>query len=144
MHLKNTSSRERTVVQSILCQRDIKQSDLNGLHEIKKFYRIVKRKVESDVVEGPPGDKGPRGPKGPTGPPGPPGPQGEKGPRGRQGRRGPPGPPGPKSKSRKSFEKPVLMGIAAGAFFACSVALIFFLLSASRLILGDSNDADEE
>ncbi|EFO27112.2 hypothetical protein LOAG_01381 [Loa loa] len=118
----------------VLCQKDIKPSDLSTSYEIRRIRRSEKRELANDIIEGPQGKKGPRGPPGPTGPPGI---QGDRGPPGQQGPRGPPGLPGPK-------EKPVLVGIAVGALFACSLALVFFLLSATRVILGSSNDAEEE
>ncbi|KAK6106760.1 Collagen triple helix repeat (20 copies) family protein [Brugia pahangi] len=124
----------------VLCQRDIKPSDLSTSYDSQRIRRL-KRELANNIVEGPQGKKGPRGPPGPTGPPGL---QGERGPPGEQGPPGPPGPPGPKRKDRRNFEKPVLVGIAVGALFACSLALVFFLLSATRVILGSSNDAEEE
>ncbi|VIO97362.1 conserved hypothetical protein [Brugia malayi] len=124
----------------VLCQRDIKPSDLSTSYDSQRIRRL-KRELANNIVEGPQGKKGPRGPPGPTGPPGL---QGERGPPGEQGPPGPPGPPGPKRKDRRNFEKPVLVGIAVGALFACSLALVFFLLSATRVILRSSNDAEEE
>uniref|UniRef100_A0A8R1TUI8 Nematode cuticle collagen N-terminal domain-containing protein n=1 Tax=Onchocerca volvulus TaxID=6282 RepID=A0A8R1TUI8_ONCVO len=120
----------------LLCiqsQKDTKLSDLIISNEIQKIRRFSKREV-ADVIKGPPGRKGPQGPPGPTGPPGL---QGEKGPPGERGERGPPGLPGPK-------EKPVMIGIAGGALFACALAVVFFVLSATRMILNKPENVEEE
>ncbi|MCP9260891.1 hypothetical protein DINM_004295 [Dirofilaria immitis] len=124
----------------IQCQRDIKLSDLSISRGIQRIRRSSEHKVE-DIIQGPPGRKGPQGPSGPTGPPGL---QGERGPSGKQGERGPSGFPGPKSKNRRNFEKPVMMGITMGALLACTIALVFFVLSATKVILRTSNDNEEE
>ncbi|VDO35231.1 unnamed protein product [Onchocerca flexuosa] len=124
----------------VQCQRDTKLSDLIISHEIRRIRRFSKREIE-DVIKGPAGKKGPQGPPGPTGPPGL---RGEKGPPGERGERGPPGLPGPKGKSQKNLEKPVMIGIAGGALFACVLAVVVFVLSATRVILKKSENVEEE
>ncbi|VDM99793.1 unnamed protein product [Thelazia callipaeda] len=116
---------------------------LTKLAKEKKLFNggielTSKYKRENPIV-GPQGKKGPRGPPGPMGPAGP---QGDKGPPGEEGPVGPRGPPG--EKLPWNLERPIIAGIAVGALFACSLALIFFLLSATGVILGNAVEGEEE
>ncbi|VDO17157.1 unnamed protein product, partial [Brugia timori] len=48
----------------VLCQRDIKPSDLSTSYDSQRIRRL-KRELANNIVEGPQGKKGPRGPPGP-------------------------------------------------------------------------------